>query len=69
MKTIDVSFTESEALALCRLIDLAVKAGGLSVAQAGVTLNDKIVAAAEDAGFRTNLARNGKAAEPEVVQN
>jgi hypothetical protein len=42
-----IELTEQEANALLQLIDLAVKSGGLNVAQAGVVLAAKISAAAK----------------------
>jgi|TARA_R100000030_G_scaffold71510_1_gene55060 hypothetical protein len=40
MKTIE--FTDGEISALLQLIDIAIKAGGLNVAQAGATLAAKV---------------------------
>lgn len=40
MKTIE--FTDGEISALVQLIDIAIKAGGLNVAQAGATLAAKV---------------------------
>ena len=37
-----IDFTQEECTALIQLIDLAVKSGGLNVAQAGVHLAEKI---------------------------
>ena len=42
-----IEFTQEEANALLTLIDLAVKAGGLNVAQAAAHLAGKIQAAAQ----------------------
>ncbi len=43
-----IEFTKDEATALNQLIDLAVKAGGLNVAEASVILSRKIVAAIQE---------------------
>lgn len=40
MKTID--FTDEEVNALCALLDIAVKAGGINVAEAAVYLTKKL---------------------------
>jgi hypothetical protein len=40
MKTID--FTDEEINALCALLDIAVKAGGINVAEAAVFLTKKL---------------------------
>lgn len=37
-----VDFTKDELIALSQLLDLSVKAGGLSVAEAAVVLNKRI---------------------------
>ena len=42
-----IELSEQEANALLQLIDLAVKSGGLNVAQAGVVLASKIQAASK----------------------
>jgi hypothetical protein len=42
-----IEFTEQEGQALLQLIDIAVKSGGLNVAQAGVILASKISEAAK----------------------
>lgn len=42
-----VDFTPDEAKALLALLDIAVKASGLSVAQAAAVLADKIAPAAD----------------------
>lgn len=44
---IQIEFSEQEANALIELINLAVKSGGLNVAQAGVVLASKIQSAAQ----------------------
>ena len=46
---IQIEFSEQEANALIELINLAVKSGGLNVAQAGVVLASKIQSAAQAA--------------------
>lgn len=43
----NVEFTNDERTALLQLIDLAVKAGGLGVAEASLVLANKIKAATE----------------------
>ena len=45
MKSIE--FTEGESNALVQLIDIAVKAGGLNVAQAGAALAQKLTGQSE----------------------
>lgn len=42
MKTIKIEFTQEEAIALLQLVDIAVKSGGMKVAQASVVLYNKI---------------------------
>lgn len=46
---IQIEFSEQEANALIELINLAVKSGGLNVAQAGFVLASKIQTAAQSA--------------------
>jgi len=43
---INLQLSEQEALAMRNLLDLAVKAGGMSVAMAALTLDQKILTAA-----------------------
>ncbi len=50
-KTVTITFTEGEAVALVQLIHLAVQARGLDVADAGVFLRKKITEAAQGAGW------------------
>ena len=45
----NIELNENEASALLQLIDIAVKAAGLSAAEAGVVLAKKIQTAAKDA--------------------
>ena len=56
MKTIQ--YTENELTVLVQLLDIAVKAGGLNVAEAAIALTKKIEAAA---------APDNDIAEPELV--
>ena len=46
---IQIELSEQEANALIELINLAVKSGGLNVAQAGFVLASKVQAAAQSA--------------------
>lgn len=47
MTTIELS--KDEAAALIQMIDIAIKSGGLNVAEAGVVLAKKIAPATQDA--------------------
>ena len=54
-KTITITFTEGEAVALVQLIHLAVQARGLDVADAAVFLRKKITEAAQSAGLSNGM--------------
>lgn len=45
MKTSKIEFNEGEAQALVQLMDLAVKSGGIAVAEAALVLTKKMTAA------------------------
>lgn len=49
METFIITLTANEAEVLLKLIDLAVRGGGMSVAEVAVTLTNKIRASAQNA--------------------
>lgn len=49
-----ITLSEQEAQVLVQLIDMAVKSGGLNVAQAAVVLTQKITDAAKPAEVETD---------------
>lgn len=53
MQTTNIEFTKDEATALIQLLDMACKAGGLSVAEAVSVLARKIAPAAQDKSAET----------------
>ncbi len=66
METITVTYTASEADALLKLIDLAVRQGGIGVAEAALLLTGKVRNAAKDAmAMKANLPDQIKFSETE----